>query len=167
MEIKRMKTKAVELLGKYRYAVLILVLGIVLMLLPDTNQEQETLQPTHAASAELTVEQQLSQLLSRIKGAGEVEVMLSLASGAQTVYQTDTDTSVDGDKTSGKSDTVTVTDSDRNETGLVKQVNPPVYQGAVVLCQGADNPAVKLAIVDAVAKYTGLGADKISVQKMK
>lgn len=167
MEINLIKGKAKELLGKYRYAVLILVLGIALMLLPESGTKQETPEPAQADSGELTVEQQLSQLLSRIQGAGEVEVMLSLASGAQTVYQTDTDTSDDGTKTSGRSDTVTVTDSDRNETGLIAQVNPPVYQGAVILCQGADNPAVRLAVVDAVSKYTGLGADKISVQKMK
>ena len=59
------------------------------------------------------------------------------------------------------------TDSDRNETGLVHQINPPVYLGAVVLAQGADNPVVKLSIVEAVSKVTGLGADKISVLKMQ
>jgi stage III sporulation protein AG len=36
-----------------------------------------------------------------------------------------------------------------------------------VVCQGADDPVVKLLIVDAVSKVTGLGADKISVMKMK
>ena len=36
----------------------------------------------------------------------------------------------------------------------------------VVLCQGADAPSVKLAIVEAVRCVTGLGADQISVQKM-
>ena len=66
-----------------------------------------------------------------------------------------------------KTDTVTVTDAQRNESGLIRQVNPPVYKGAVIVCQGADNAAVRLAIVDAVGKATGLGADKISVLKMK
>jgi hypothetical protein len=63
--------------------------------------------------------------------------------------------------------TILTTDSDRNQTGLIHQKNPPVYRGAVVLTQGADDPAVKLAIVDAVGKATGLGADKIAVLKMK
>jgi stage III sporulation protein AG len=39
--------------------------------------------------------------------------------------------------------------------------------GAVVIAQGADDPSIKLAIVDAVTKATGLGANKISVLKMK
>lgn len=168
MDIKASIEKVLALLGKYRYAALILVLGVALMLLPSTSQRQESEpEETAARSTELSVEQRLSQLLSQIQGAGKVEVMLSLSAGEQTVYQTDTGTSTDGDRSSMESDTVTVTDSERNQSGLVTQINPPVYQGAVIVCQGADNPKVKLAIVDAVSKYTGLGADQISVLKMK
>jgi stage III sporulation protein AG len=36
-----------------------------------------------------------------------------------------------------------------------------------VICQGAADPAVRLAVVEAVADATGLGADRISVLKMK
>ena len=39
--------------------------------------------------------------------------------------------------------------------------------GAVVVCQGADQPSVRLDVTNAVAAYTGLGSDKISVIKMK
>ena len=39
--------------------------------------------------------------------------------------------------------------------------------GAVVVCQGADLPSVCLDVTNAVAAYTGLGSDKISVIKMK
>jgi stage III sporulation protein AG len=39
--------------------------------------------------------------------------------------------------------------------------------GAIVVCQGGDQPTVRLAILDAVSKVTGLGADKISILKMK
>ena len=39
--------------------------------------------------------------------------------------------------------------------------------GAVVVCQGADLPSVRLDVTNAVAAYTGLGSDKISVIKMK
>ena len=39
--------------------------------------------------------------------------------------------------------------------------------GCVVVCEGADSPAVCLNVTNAVAAYTGLGSDKISVMKMK
>ena len=39
--------------------------------------------------------------------------------------------------------------------------------GCVVVCEGADSPGVRLEVTNAVAAYTGLGSDKISVFKMK
>ena len=39
--------------------------------------------------------------------------------------------------------------------------------GAVVVCDGADAPSVRLYVTNAVMSYTGLGSDRISVVKMK
>ena len=58
-------------------------------------------------------------------------------------------------------------DSSRNETGLIRQIIPPVYRGAVVLCQGAENANIRLQIVEAVKSVTGLSSDHITVLKMK
>ena len=93
--------------------------------------------------------------------------MLTVASGTETIYQTNSDSSTGGDTQTTRYETVTVTDASRNQSGLIRQVNPPNYLGVIVVCQGADSPSVKLAIVDAVSKITGLGADRISVLKMK
>lgn len=38
--------------------------------------------------------------------------------------------------------------------------------GAAVVCDGADSPQVRLAVVEAVSAYTGLGSDKITVLTM-
>ena len=38
--------------------------------------------------------------------------------------------------------------------------------GVVVVCQGAENPKVRLDILHAVASYTGFGSDRITVLKM-
>ena len=58
-------------------------------------------------------------------------------------------------------------DAARTETGLVRQTLEPIYRGAVVLCDGADQSGVRLAIVNAVSSVTGLGADRICVLKRK
>lgn len=39
-------------------------------------------------------------------------------------------------------------------------------QGAAVVCDGADDARVRLAIVEAVSAYTGLGSDRIKVLEM-
>ena len=40
-------------------------------------------------------------------------------------------------------------------------------KGAVIVCEGADDPAVRLCITESVRAYTGLGWDEIKVFKMK
>ena len=109
----------------------------------------------------------MSQLLSNVEGAGQVEVMLTIASGEEVIYQIDENRSIADSSNNNNSHTVTVTNSDRDQEGLVKQVNPATYKGAIILCQGANDPTVRLQIVEAVSKITGLGANCISVLKMK
>ncbi len=41
------------------------------------------------------------------------------------------------------------------------------FTGAVIICQGATSAQVRLRIVQAVSAFTGLGSDRIIVQKMK
>lgn len=168
MDLKELKQKALTGLGKHKYALVILALGVLLMLLPlGSDQKEPESQQTPQVSAQTEDTQQaLKRVLSQIKGAGEVDVLLTIASGSLTVYQEDTDIT-SGDNETARYDTVIIRGEDGSETGLVQQVVPPKYLGAVIICQGADKASVKLAIVEAVSKATGLGADQISVLKMK
>ena len=43
----------------------------------------------------------------------------------------------------------------------------PQFRGALVVCQGGGDPAVRLAVIEAVSALTGLGSDKISVVKLQ
>ncbi len=168
MEIKAVQSKIISLFQKYKYAIIILLIGVLFMLFPgnmfDGKQEK---QDTEKIIQTESVQTQLENILSYIHGAGEVKVMLKELSGEETVYQTNEDLSISDNSTDTKTDVITVTDQNRNEHGLIKQVNPPKYLGAIVLCQGGDDPSVRLAITDAVSKITGLGTDKIAVLKMK
>ncbi len=167
MDLKQMKSKALTAVTKHKYALAIVVLGLILMLLP-MGGEKEKAQPVQVQQETAGEDpgQALEALLSKIDGAGKVEVLLTYASGSLTVYQEDVDIK-EGDNGTSRYDTVIIRGENGVETGLVQQVIPAKYLGAVVLCQGANKPAVKLAIVEAVSKATGLGADQISVLKMK
>lgn len=165
MDQVNIRERITELYKKYRYGILIVLLGIVLMCLPGREKSAVEQVPV-AVSAENkdnSLESMLSSILSQIKGAGKVEVLLTEARGSETMYQTDSNSSNE----SVRQDTVIIAGSDRCQTGLVRQVNPPSYMGAIVVCQGADNASVRLAIVQAVSSVTGLGADHITVLKMK
>lgn len=160
------KNTMVEFAKKYRYVLLVVLLGLVLLALPE--EKEPVKQPESIQTEEKrNLQEDLAAILSQVAGAGKVEVLLTQATGEETIYQTDEDLST-GESTSDiRSDTVLVTGTDRSETGLVRQVNPPTYQGAIVLCQGADSAQVKLSIVEAVMSVTGLRSDCITVLKMK
>lgn len=156
------KGTILEAVKKYRFVFLVILAGVFLMALPEREEKPQT-QAIPEEVREGTLEESLADILSLIEGAGKVRVLLTEAAGAETLFQTDSDMSTSDKRT----ETVLITGSDRDEEGLVRRVDPPVYQGAVVLCQGADSPAIRLAIVEAVADATGLRSDQISVLKMK
>ena len=170
MDIKQSGGKLFAYIKKYRYAVLILVIGIILMLIPGKSDEQtsdgsETAEPDTSISCDITKE--LSDILAQIEGVGKVNVMLTVKTGAQTIYQTDEHSSTTENGSTIQKDTVIISGSERQEHALITHTVSPVYLGAIIVCQGADTPSVKLAIIDAVSKITGLSSDKISVVKMK
>ena len=155
-------------IGKYKWILLVLAVGMLLMLFPGDKKEAVTVPAETAAEPEaLCLQQELEQLLSQLEGAGAVRVLLTEATGRQTIYQTDHNGRKTTDSEEIRKDTVILTGADRAGTGLVSRIDPPEYLGAVVLCQGADKATVRLAIVEAVATATGLGTDRISVCKMK
>lgn len=165
MDWVNIRSRAEEFYKKYRYVLLVILLGIVLMCLPARRIDETDPSPpaVKEGSAQSSLEVSLAAILSQIKGAGKVEVLLTEAKGAETVYQSDADT---GNGTE-RLNTVIVSGSDRTQAGLVRQINPPSYLGAIIVCQGADSATVRLAIVQAVASVTGLGSDRITVLKMK
>ena len=168
MDIKKLNIKIPDFIKKYKFVLLILLIGIALMLIPGTKKTESKENTIESiVQKENTTQKELESILEMIYGAGKVKVMLQERSGEEKIYQVNEDTSSSDTSSKKEIDTIILTDSNRNEVGLIKQINPPQYLGAVILCQGADDPAVKLSITNAVSKITGLGADKIAVLKMK
>ena len=64
-------------------------------------------------------------------------------------------------------DVVTLNRGSGYEDVVVTEQTYPVYQGAVIVCQGAGDSGVHLAVVQAVSVLTGLGSDKITVVQWK
>ncbi len=171
MEIKHLGSKAAQLLKKYRYGILILVLGLVLMMIPTNGKSSKT-DTTESTSGKNTqtmdtLTKQLQDTLAGMEGVGNVKVLLTISAGEETVYQVDESISTSDSGSTIQKETVIITGADRQQQALISYIKPATYLGAIIVCQGADQPSVKLAVVDAVSKITGLGSDKISVVKMK
>lgn len=155
---------------QYKFVLLILILGLVFMLFPSrsgtkSNTESTTVQIKEEQTADAAA--QLAQILSQIQGVGKVEVMLTILEGEKYIYQEDSDVTTNESGSTIRTETVVISHSDRSEEALISYIVPPKYLGAIIVCQGAEQASVKLAILDAVSKVTGLSVEHISIVKMK
>lgn len=173
---KELPRKLGALLKKYKYAALVFVIGVAILLLPIGKSETKTeaAQTPQERSDDAYVselESKLSALLSQMQGAGSVQVMLTLESGSRTEYQTDTqitsDTGGSENRSSEERKTVILSEGSAYDKAAVSAVRYPRFQGAVIVSEGADLPTVRLDLVRAVAALTGLNSSQITVIKLK
>lgn len=166
MDWVKTRTRLTDYFGRYKYVMLIVLIGLFLMLLPSqSGQEPKTVTPA-AVSDQETTEERLEKILGQIRGVGKVQVLLTEQVGSETVYQVDEDRTEGDGNLSIKRETVIISGGGV-QSGLVQTVTPPVYLGAIIVCQGAESPAVRLAVANAVSAVTGIGMDRISVLEMK
>ena len=163
MELERGKQQLrrwLERLGGYKYVLLVIAAGAVLLLWPEAPPQSasEAGEPAPSFSVE-ELEAELEQILSRVEGAGEVTVMLTVEAGTQRVLAQDT---VFSDQEESSQTVVISTGSGSEEAVVVKEYYP-TFQGALVVCPGGGDAQVKLLLTQAVSALTGLGAARISV----
>ena len=107
----------------------------------------------------------MEDILSKISGVGRVQVLLTPESDGGRLLAEDVEESwQDSALTSRCGETVVVEDG-QGQTPIVKQTWYPTYRGALVVCQGGDQAAVRLAVTEAVTALTGLSADRVTVAK--
>ena len=162
-ELRNCHKYVLETIKKYRFAYVVLLIGVVLMTLSKRQiNEQET---KVIQEDQWTLEAEMEQLLQHVDGAGMVKVLLSEKTGPVCTYQENV-TVFSGEKeTERKTETVLLSTSS-GETPIQLQTIYPTYQGAVVIAEGADRPSVKLNLIRAVSSLTGLSSDQITVIKM-
>ena len=149
-------------LGKYRYVLLVVAVGMFLLLLPSGGGGEETDSPeTAEACFDLEeFEAKLEKTLSQIEGAGKVSVVLTLESGSRQVLAQDQQRDGEGGSTST---TVTVGRGAGTDEVVSLQTISPKFRGALVVCPGGGDAQVQLRLVEAVSAVTGLGSDRISI----
>lgn len=176
MDFVQWKKRLDTLFQRYKYVLLVILAGAVLLLLPplwergegeETGAESQTQQKEVEASSADDLEHRLEDALSQIQGVGEADVVLTLKSGPQKILAQDSETSVSERGTESSVSAVILSRGSGEEDTIVVQQLSPQYQGALVICSGGDDPEVRLRLVEAVSALTGLGADKISVCKGK
>lgn len=162
-----------EMLKKYRYILIVLAAGIIILFMPwGSGSKNGSVKTRELDIPEFSLEDQerkMEEILSRIEGAGNVKIMLTLKSDMEQEIAFDEDISVKTEENgSYESDSQVKAvslqlGSGRQSPVTVKYIYPS-YQGALVITQSA-SPEVRLQIVKAVAALTGLTTDRITVVK--
>ena len=147
----KQKTEGVRRIwDKYKFVALVALAGAVLLLWPGGDgKTAERASPQAAVLVEAELQQEMEDILGRIQGVGEVQVLLTVESDGERQLAQDSELSYSGS----------------TAAPVVTRTVYPTYRGALVVCQGGDRADVKLAVTEAVAALTGLSADRITVAK--
>lgn len=156
---------------RYKYAALVVLVGAGLLLWPSGKRDTGT--SSVAAAAEETtaetIQAEMEEILGQISGVGQVRVMLTADTDGDAAAGRDTELTYRGEPTAPEDYSARSRDRfDRQRGGdapVVTQRVYPTYRGALVVCQGGDQPQVRLAVTEAVSALTGLSADRIAVAK--
>lgn len=149
-------------IGKYKYMLLIVLVGIVL-LLPSGKSTQVHEQAETRLSQERfdlpAMERRLETALSKIDGAGKVSVVLTLKDGGRQIYAQDIRT----DQREQSRTAVIVSCGSGVEQPVPVQSFPPTFQGALAVCPGGGDARVRLQLTQAICALTGLSTENISI----
>ena len=165
------KTEGVQKLwNRYKYVVLVILIGAVLLLLPDGGKAEQALPQTEALGAEKQdLQKEMEEILGNISGVGQVQVLLTVDSDGERQLAQNNELRYSGpvaspEDYSRRSEVVLTNEGSGEEAVVIRRVYPR-YRGALVVCQGGDRADVKLAVTKAVAALTGLASDRITVAK--
>lgn len=164
MELETVRKKLVgwsRRLGSYKYVLLVIAAGVLLLLWPERADREiapAAVQEEDAFSVS-DMEEQLEEILSRVEGAGQVSVMLTVKSGMERVLAQDGTLSAEEESIQ----TVVISPGSGTEEVVVLKQYYPTFQGALVVCSGGGDAQVQLLITQAVSALTGLSAARISV----
>lgn len=182
---------------KKEQLVVLLLFGVLLVVIaiPTTpgkttaGGESETISGVEAAtddieaaglSYEEQLEKRLSAILSRVAGAGRVEVMVTLESRGERIVEKDTPESRKnveetdangGSRTTDEQDwgeeTVYYEDGSGGKSPYVVKELEPNIEGVLVLAEGGGSAVVKQELLEAVQALFPIAAHKVKIMKLE
>lgn len=151
---------------------------IAISVMPDGKKEEASVSTdsevkTSASETEKEdLEGKLTEILSKINGAGDVDVMITFQSSEEIVpaynSNTTTETTKEQDSSGGER---TTTSSTENKTMITSNSNEPVIlktseaeiKGVIVVSSGANDPAVKELLYDAVQTSLQISGHQVEI----
>ncbi|MDD3394084.1 MAG: hypothetical protein EOM28_03505 [Clostridia bacterium] len=157
--------------------VLLLVLGKTFFPTEEKAEEINTEQKTAAVQnlSEQGMEGRMAEILSKIQGAGQVDVMLTFRISTESVLAQEEKTEESRSQENGKTNenlqketTVVMTEDGNGKTSpVILTEHSPQVEGVVIVAEGGDNAVVCNALSNAAQALLDVPAHKIAILKMK
>lgn len=135
--------------------VVIVLVVIVLVIVLSTFGEKDTQEKTAEETYALQLSAQLEEVLSQIEGAGNVKVMITVASEGETVLATETIENADGSVTTQP---ILV----GGEVVVLEEKNPEIT-GVLIVADGANDLNVRFNLLEAAASVLNINQSIIKV----
>ena len=154
--------------------VIIFIIGVMMILIPSGNSTEKTKDvktEQDYSSYKTDLEDDLQKIIAKIKGAGKVNVMITLEDDGNTTFATDENVSFseNGDQTSKSAEKVHVfsSESSKAEVPIITKKTYPKISGVLICASGAENPDVKNNITKATEALLGVKTHRIEVLERK
>ncbi len=159
----------------------LLIISIVLLIIINSNPfekvKQEESKVSSDLSYEIQMENKLKEILSKVSGAGEVDVLITLSNGSEKVIAKSTNRKTqetsENKETLQKEvfdeevfDEVIYSDKSSGEPFILYEKKPEI-EGVLIVAEGGDNVLLKDSFVRATESLLGVSSYKISVLKME
>lgn len=145
----------------------------------DNSEKDKKVQTTEVEDYEKKQKEDLINILKKINGVGDVDVMISFENGEEKVPAYDktkqNSTSVETDTGGGKRENSQNTDGNKivmttnngNNEPFILETKKPKIIGVLVVSEGAADSKIKYQIETAVSNLYNLSLDKVNVYSMK
>lgn len=154
--------------------VVILIVGLILFIkIGGTKSSVKSSQSTEleyqtTMSYCEQLEKKLEKVLSQVKGAGQVKVMISLEGSPELVYAMDSDSKVsstNSGSTTTSSSTPIIIQRNGKSGPLILTEKLPNVKGVIIVSSGANDVSIKIDILNSVSTLLDISTDKINVLK--
>ncbi|MBO5329396.1 MAG: hypothetical protein J6A71_02595 [Anaerotignum sp.] len=151
---------------------LALLLGILLLAAGRSfsGSEGKTASPPQPAAKETAgreTERRMAEILSKVEGAGQVDVMLTYRQTEEKNIAHNETREESGETLRTEYTAILLEDGDGATEPLILTEISPVVEGVVIAAQGADSPAVAASLNQAAQALLDVPAHKVAVLKMK
>lgn len=167
---KKFRQRPSGKMTKKNQVVVLLLVGILLVII-SIPTGRETKKETKGRELEKEsydgedyrkqTEKRLKQILQKVEGAGNVEVMITYKSTAEQIVEKDVGT---GEKTKEET-TVYENDTDGAQSPYIKMERMPKVEGIVVVAEGGNHSVVVKNITEAVSALFDVDVHKIKIVK--